>query len=337
MKRCTLTGSTVTALMILTAGVAVAEPRGDDRAAAFERDRDAILAMAGEYRVRFQFMETVPLRTGYDLKKPYEADATEFVEVVEDTGDRIVLQHILVLNDEDAEADDGEAAEPRVVKHWRQDWAYEATELVEYRGHRTWATRKRSPGEVSGTWTQTVYQVDDSPRYSGVGRWTHEGNLSSWQSNPTWRPLPRREYTKRDDYHVLVAVNRHTIYPDGWYHEQDNYKLVLDESGEPIAEEPILCREVGLNQYDRIEGHDFSAGRAYWSKTGAFWSRVRAAWLDRLAQTPRITLRGEVDGKRLYKRMFERAKRLAEAERPTDVDASRRWVEQTIDRYVIAE
>jgi hypothetical protein len=36
----------------------------------FERDRRAILSMAGIYRVTFNFIETIPLRTGYKLTVP---------------------------------------------------------------------------------------------------------------------------------------------------------------------------------------------------------------------------------------------------------------------------
>ena len=48
----------------------------------FHRDRKAILAMAGKFDVEFTFRETVPLVTGYELKKPYRADALEIVKVV---------------------------------------------------------------------------------------------------------------------------------------------------------------------------------------------------------------------------------------------------------------
>ncbi len=267
---------------------------------AFERDRQAILAMAGEYHITFQFQETVPLRDGYELHEPYRSEATEFVDVVEDAGDRIVLQHILVL-----EGDDGE---PHVVKHWRQDWTYQDTELLEFKGNRTWETRRLSPDEVKGTWSQRVTQVDDSPRYEGYGAWTHEGNLSSWESNETWRPLPRREFSKRDDYQVLVAVNRHTLTPTGWVHEQDNYKLVLGDD-----EQPILCREVGLNVYDKVDGVDFSPGYAYWNQTGPFWRDVRAAWAQVHASGKPLTLKKEVDGKKLYEHLFSLAKDVRDA------------------------
>ena len=42
-------------------------------------DRAAILAMAGEFRVTFQFQETVAVAPGYELHEPYRSGATEFV------------------------------------------------------------------------------------------------------------------------------------------------------------------------------------------------------------------------------------------------------------------
>ncbi|MEN1729566.1 MAG: DUF6607 family protein, partial [Pseudomonadota bacterium] len=46
-----------------------------------ERDRRAILAMAGEYRVSFDFLETVGFEPGFEPAKPYRSWGTEFVEV----------------------------------------------------------------------------------------------------------------------------------------------------------------------------------------------------------------------------------------------------------------
>ena len=181
----------------------------------FEKDRKAILAMSGKFDVEFTFKETVPLVPGYELKQPYRADALEIVKVVEDHENLIVLQHILL-------AEIGPVMQ--VVKHWGQVWKYEDPVMVEYQGKRTWKKRTLPAAEVKGTWTQLVTQVDDSPRYESWGKWTHEGNRSAWTSKDTCRPLPRREYTKRSDYDILRAVNRHVITPEGWVHEQENRK-----------------------------------------------------------------------------------------------------------------
>lgn len=305
----TLAGMLIVLAFAAAALAAPPEPGTPEREA-FERDRAAILAMAGEYRVTFDFRETVPLRAGYELKSPYHAQATEFVEVVEDAGDRIVLQHVLVLDGKE-----GNDAEPgkRVVKHWRQDWEYEATRLFEFRGYNTWAPRDLSADEVRGAWVQRVFQVDDSPRYQGFGKWVHDGSISTWTSNPTWRPLPRREWTKRQDYHVLVAVNRHTVTPQGWYHEQDNTKLVLDDAGQPAGDDAALVREIGVNTYLPADDWDFSAGREYWRKTGGYWADVRAAWADLFTQGRAIRLQKQVDGEPMFRHLFNGAKQAQEA------------------------
>ncbi len=129
-------------------------------------------------------------------------------------------------------------------------------------------------GAAKGAWSQTVFEVDDAPRYAGVGHWTHGEGIDAWTSDRTWRPLPRREYTKRNDYQALDVVNRHTLTPAGWVHEQDNTKLAIAADGKVTS----LAREVGVNSYTRITDYDFGAGRTYWQKTSAFWSDVRGRW-----------------------------------------------------------
>ena len=264
-------------------------------AATFEKDRQSILAMSGEYTVDFQFRETVSLQDGYQLTTPYLSAATEIVEVIEDTGKRIDMQHILLLKDNG-----------RIVKHWRQTWIYEPTMVYEFKGHNTWTPRHVGAQERRGAWAQIVYQVDDSPRYSGVGRWVHHGNLSSWESD-TWRPLPRREYTKRNDYQVLLARNRHTLTPTGWVHEQDNHKLILGEETNPI-----ISREVGLNVYTKTSEVDFSPVHTYWKGTKAYWADVREAWSKLMNGERTLKLKASWQDKKLFMYLFELAKEVNE-------------------------
>jgi hypothetical protein len=264
-----------------------------------EQDRRAIRAMAGTYKVEFNFVETVALAKGYEAKPPKRSGATELVLVLEDSPRRIELQHILVLGDP-----------PTVVKHWRQRWDYEDADLLEFQGHQRWAHRRLAPAEARGTWTQSVFEVDDAPRYEGVGRWVHTGDSSTWESNETWRPLPRREYTTRDDYQVLLGRNRHTVTPAGWVHEQDNVKMRLD------PEQLLLVREAGLNRYTRVE-KDLSAGVTYWKETGAYWRAVRAAWDRRLA-APAVEVESWRDGTLRYEHFLERAEESRAARGPID-------------------
>lgn len=294
---------------------------------AFERDRRAILAMAGEYRTTFDFIETAGFTPGYTPSRPYQSWATEYVLVAEDRGDFISLQHVIVMLYVD---DDGTVRGPFVQKHWRQDWRYEDTVLDVYTGHARWRRVELEEDAVRGRWSQAVYQVDDSPRYEAVGRWEHTENHSAWTSGETWRPLPRRESSVRDDYDVLVGTNRHTITPTGWIHAEDNLKIDLDERGNT---ERVLAREAGLNRYERVVGFDFSPADEYWSRTAEFWTDVRAAWREILASNEAVVIADEVDGRALFEPMFEYAAAL-EADEPYDAEESRRFVRETLERYV---
>ncbi len=236
-------------------------------ASGYETDRTAILRMAGDFRITFQFFETATVKPDYELRPPFRQEAMESVRVVVDQPGRIVLQHLLITGEDE------------VIKHWRQDWRYEDRTLFEFDGDHRWMPRTLTETEAKGAWSQRVTSVDDSPRYEGFGKWTHHGNLSSWTSNPTRRPLPRREIKTRDDYDVLIGVNRHTITADGWVHEQDNYKQV-DAAGEPV----VLCREAGFNRYQSASSEDFQKAEAYWSQVAPWWDLVNAAWDELDAQ-----------------------------------------------------
>lgn len=263
-----------------------AEPALQGEAKAkFQADRKAILAMVGEFDVKFRFRETFPLVEGYEKRDPYLADAKEMVIVVKDEGNLIALQHILVTSS------------GRVVKHWCQEWKYEDRVVFSYRGHDIWTPKVLNEAEVKGTWTQAVTQTDDSPRYEGIGKWVHDQGYSRWESDETWRPLPRREYKTRSDYEVLLCRHRHTITPDGWVHEQDSAKLDLDEKGNRV-----LVRESGLNTYFHAKDSDFSAGRSYWTGTAKYWDMVRGEWDNVFAVAkPVVIERGATLNRTLHK------------------------------------
>jgi hypothetical protein len=289
-----------------------------------ERDRRAILAMAGPYRVSFDFLEVVRYDPRLAPDAPYQSWGTEYVFVAEERPDFIALQHVLVMR---MQLEGGKVSEPMVVRHWRQEWRYQPQSLLAYEGAQTWA-RREVPGEARrGAWSQTVLQVDDSPRYAALGRWQHAGGVSTWISDETWRPLPRREFSVRKDYQVLVGTNRHTVTPDGWLQEENNLKLVLQEGR-------YLAREYGVARYQRIRGYDFSAGERYYTRTEPFWAEVRGAWHDIAQRTGRFTLRAPVDQAQLFVPFFEYAAKL-EAGAAFDRDAARAFVRRTLEeRYL---
>jgi len=293
------------------AGSALAEATCDP-----VKDHEAILNMAGTFDVGFAFEETRALADGYELRDPYHSKANEVVLVLESTPTRVVLQHILLIPQEDGE--------PFPLKHWRQDWVFEDTDLLEFQGNRVWRHRTLSPEEAHCTWSQAVYQVDDGPRYESFGRFEHDDDgTATWTSAETWRPLPRREYTKRDDYDVLVAVNRHVIDEDGWRHEQENRKLVL-------ADQAALVEERGLNTYRRVPLEDATVAEDYMAETAQFWAAVRDEWALLLGAHPTVHVRDKVDGSRLYLKLFAEVDTMA-SERDR---IQRRYIAEMLDPFV---
>ena len=142
-----------------------------------DRDRAAILAMAGDYRASFDFLETILFEPGARPARPYRSWGTERVYVLEDRPDFVSLQHILVMFVVDEQ---GRTQGPFVQKHWRQDWRYEPKSLLAFAGEGRFERRPISAAERRGRWSQTVYQVDDAPRYASLGRWSHGGEASTW-------------------------------------------------------------------------------------------------------------------------------------------------------------
>jgi hypothetical protein len=287
-----------------------------------ERDRAAILAMTGDYRASFDFLETILFAAGAAPARPYRSWGTERIYAIEDRGDFISLQHVLVMFAID---DEGQRIGPLVQKHWRQDWRYEPKSVLVFAGDETFETRAVPRAERRGAWSQTVYQVDDSPRYGSVGRWVHADEASIWEGGDAWRPLPRREHSVRSDYQVLAGRNRHTILPTGWVHEQDNSKLVL--AGGKTSR---LAREVGVDRYERVRDFDFSAADAYWNATASFWGLVRQGWAKRVAKAPRLRVRTTCDGAEAFVPFFALAERI-EAGEAIAPEAQRAEVARVLD------
>ncbi len=125
-----------------------------------ERDRRAILAMAGGYRVNFDFLEIASFTGNGDRPRPYQSWGTEKVYIDIDEPRHISLVHILDMR---VVGDDGKVGESMVTKHWRQDWFYEPAQVIEYQKDNHWVKRKLGAAERKGQWVQQVYQVDEAP------------------------------------------------------------------------------------------------------------------------------------------------------------------------------
>ncbi len=294
-----------------------------------ERDRRAILAMTGSYRVSFQFLETMGFTEDYEPPRPYFSWATEYIHVLEAQDEFIRLQHTLVMYFEKKKQDSG----PMIVKHWRQDWRYEDRMIWSYRGDHRWEREKRNPESVEDKWSQTVYQVDDSLRYEAVGKWVHQNQFSTWVSNRFRRPLPRREFSIRDDYELLDGQNRITITPRGWVHEQNNRKQkrsFTDERERPA----YIAKEYGINRYELISEPDLAGpAQEYWKRTDTFWKIVREEWAKIFNEHTSLQIKPTVKEKKLHKHFFSYTSDIKKAG-SLDEKKARAFVQKKLQQYV---
>ncbi|WP_438711501.1 DUF6607 family protein [Aquimarina muelleri] len=255
-------------------------------------DKNAIKKMCGCYEVTFNFAET--FRYSNDsLYKPSTtkiAKALEWAQLIEEDKNKISIQHLLQV---------GDPSKPHIVKHWRQDWIFQNTDFYMFNGDNSWNYEKKSESEVNGQWTQKVFQVDDSPRYEGSATWVHVDGKSFWE-NTTDAPLPRREYTQRNDYNITVRRNRHEITKNGWVHDQNNDKVIREEAKEDI----ILAKEKGYNTYIKVDDSKCKAAADWWKENNEKWALVRNKWEEVYARNFDLKLKAKVDNKALYKYLF---------------------------------
>ena len=246
----------------------IAERPVADEAAIFAADRADILAMAGNFKVRFDMQESTRWDASYTPLDKKTSGGNEVVRVIEDTGRKIVLQHMLVINNEGANM---------IIKHWRQDWEYEPARVLTYADRNVWKWEDVPEKMRRGRWSQTVWQVDDSPRYGGWGQFEEQSGVRRWRSNWTWRPLARRDAVRSPVYDRYHSINRHQSSPDGWVHWQDNTKMATkDGELKPVVQEYVL------NSYTKFDDYNTKAADDYWAATQDYWAAVRAAW-DKVA------------------------------------------------------
>lgn len=274
----------LSAVMALTCGLGFSQDKK-------QQDIKSIKSMCGCYEVKFNFAETFQYPKDSAAYKPSQTkheSALEWVELVEDTPNKISMQHLLIVSDD------------MIIKHWRQDWLFENTDFYLFDKNTSWKYKKLDKKTVKGQWTQKVYQVDDSPRYEGSATWVHVDGQDYW-ANVTDAPLPRREHTKRNDYNVLKRRNIHEITSTGWNHEQDNQKLIRDDSGKDV----LLAEEKGMDIYTKVADSKCLAAQKWWKENNALWKNVRDKWQTLFERNKDLNLEAKVNKKALYSLLFD--------------------------------
>jgi hypothetical protein len=246
------------------------------------RDANAIKMQAGCFKVKFNYRETEQFIDKYPtVSAPYSEEAFEWVTIVDETPTKLSLQHILV-------------GPNYVVKHWRQEWVFAPSMLIDFNGDLFWQMRRTSPQETAGRWAQVVYAGDDSPRFSCSAPWSYLGENPSWSCH-SWAPLPRREYSQRADYNVLDRGMSIEVDQNSNIQSESNTKILLrDNQLTPIA------REQGSNAYGRVDDSNCAGGKDWWTpQRQMIWQQVRMAWDQVLTQHPALKIVPDRNGKSL--------------------------------------
>ena len=258
-----------------------------------EFERELIKSMAGCYRVEFKFAETFAPNKDYEYHDRKFSGAKEIAHIIEDTADKISIQHILYVG------------KGHVIKHWRQDWHYENRVVWKLVKNHEWVKTELTPEQAAGTWTQKVFQVDDAPRYEGHGTWVHVDGRHFWESTAD-AALPRREISTagRTDYNILRRNSHIELFDNGdWVLEQDNEKILRDDEGN----DTLICMEKGLETFTKKE-YDPSDALEKWENETSFWADVRAIWSEIRANQNRINLLKDED---LYMAQFDLANKFS--------------------------
>lgn len=279
------------------------------------QDREAIKAMAGCYKVTFEFAETFAADTGYKYH-PRKFDwGIEYVFVVEETDKKISLQHLLIVND------------TTIVKHWRQDWIYENLEVLDFYKEDEWKKIILTPVQAGGTWTQKVYQVDDGPRYESYGTWVHVDGRHFWESTCD-APLPRREFTKRSDYNVMRRHCHIEISENGWMLEQDNEKIKREN-----GIDKVLCWEKGFEKFTK-GNYNCQPAIDWWEKNKQYWADVRKVWDEVYTQNNIIKIQKKVDDKVLFEQLFRMGSGYSKTQAYNSAEAMAA-IRKTIEMYLV--
>ena len=99
-------------------------------------EKQAVKNLCGCYEVDFKYAETFGGdNKNYVPSKPYHLGGLEYA-VAEEVGDKkIVIQHLLVIDDS------------TVIKHWREDWECEKGDWWLFNHDATWTRKTGAPAK----------------------------------------------------------------------------------------------------------------------------------------------------------------------------------------------
>jgi hypothetical protein len=114
----------------------------------------------------------------------------------------------------------------------------------------------------------------------------------------------------------LKRRNIHEITKTGWNHEQDNEKLIRDDSGKDY----LLAQEKGMDVYTKVPDIKCIAAQNWWKENNAIWKNVRDKWQTLFDRHKDLNLEPNVDKKQLFTFLFDLKPDTSKAETDAIID-----------------
>lgn len=270
----------------------------------FEREKAAIMKMAGCYHVDYNFTEVESLQPDYKIDdRVYDVNkdktVKEWIFPIQVSATHIRLQHILFGTDAQ-----GKVIDNYYMRHQAEDWEYQPDYFYAFTSPSHWVP---SPLEAnSGKWVRKITNLDDGPRYQCAAAWNVSGEYPEWKCD-NYAPIPGREYRdmKRKDYQALKRSTRIIQYGSNWLERQNNIKTV-----HTADTQKEIARESGKTWYIPAPISECTDAKAWADERVAFWEVSRKVWAKVLngkdnfvetmpegEKTPRFMKIWEVEGK----------------------------------------
>ena len=190
--------------------------------------------------------------------------------------------------------------------------------IVEYKGKRSLgAPPARSDAGGRGAWLQTVYQVDESPRYASLGQLAAHRQLFELAER---RDVASAAAARVERARRLPGAGRHESPHDladrlGSGREQPQGSR--DAARELDSSRPYVAREYGVARYERIRDADFAAADRYYERTQRVLGPGARSLDARCSQSAAASrCSGPVDKLGLFQPLFAHAEAIAEQGAP---------------------
>ena len=228
--------------------------------------------LEGCYLVDYNYSETESLKQGYQLDpRVYDVSGfvvKELVKVVEESEDRVRLQHFM-------QADDKSGRTMFMMRHHGEIWKINPEFRYKYEG-RYDGNDKWTVEDTSMPWLRSVTNLDDGIRYQCLGDFKSQSYYSEFNCS-AYSPIPGRETRDmgRKDYNTMQRSTSVKVFGNSWLEKQLNTKTIFDN-----GHKTPLAKEIGKVWSVRLADSDCSEVDSWRQDRQVFWNLLSEVWQE---------------------------------------------------------